>query len=167
MWISASPTREITKLHSRNQCRHWCEKLQRLPQAFVLAKLSRLMLDPVFISASSNSYPNTDGRSAHGSKGDDDSNAPPVPPFVLPYSLTLVKLKFSAFMHDLRGFSASKSRDLVEKAFGESVGACRGEKVSRRLGSPRAPRLFTFGCPTGMYVAYFGFSPVGMLGRDV
>ncbi|CAM9158668.1 unnamed protein product, partial [Scytosiphon promiscuus] len=37
-------------------------------------------------------------------------------------------MEFSAFMHDLRGFSASKSRDLVEKAFGEAVGACRGEK---------------------------------------
>ncbi|CAM9462651.1 unnamed protein product, partial [Pylaiella littoralis] len=35
---------------------------------------------------------------------------------------------FSAFIHDLRGFSASKSRDLVEKSFGEAVSACREDK---------------------------------------
>ncbi|CAM9247096.1 unnamed protein product, partial [Ectocarpus sp. 12 AP-2014] len=42
---------------------------------------------------------------------------------------------FSAFLHDLRGFSSSKSRDLVEKAFGEAIGACRGEKGRQTAGA--------------------------------
>lgn len=32
-------------------------------------------------------------------------------------------------MHDLRGFSAAKSRDVVEKTFGEAINACKRDKV--------------------------------------
>lgn len=47
-----------------------------------------------------------------------------------PVRSSLSFLQFSAFMHDLRGFSATKSRDLVDKSFSEAVSTCKGDKVS-------------------------------------
>ena len=47
------------------------------------------------------------------------------------FSRSFLGQQFSAFMHDLRGFSVSKSRDLVEKAFNEAIIICRGDKVSQ------------------------------------
>lgn len=44
-------------------------------------------------------------------------------------------------MHDLRGFSASKSRDLVEKAFNEAIVIWGRDKVSQP--SPRKPAKHT------------------------
>eukprot|EP00903_Cladosiphon_okamuranus_P017255 g15900.t1 len=43
-------------------------------------------------------------------------------------------MEFSAFMHDLRGFSASKSRDLIEKSFNEAIMICRGDKTAGTMG---------------------------------
>eukprot|EP00752_Nemacystus_decipiens_P008506 g7596.t1 len=43
-------------------------------------------------------------------------------------------MEFSAFLHDLRGFSASKSRDLVEKSFNEAIVICRGDKTAGTMG---------------------------------
>lgn len=48
-----------------------------------------------------------------------------------PVCALLSSLQFSAFMHDLRGFSAAKSRDLVDKSFSEAISTCKGDKVSR------------------------------------
>lgn len=56
--------------------------------------------------------------------------------------------QFSAFMHDLRGLSAAKSRDTVEKTFSEATSACKGDKARTpaaaarpeiRLGRRQAP----------------------------